>query len=241
MLRLTGLLVSIGLADSLNPSTIGPALYMATGERPLGRVTEFTLGVFVVYFLGGAIVALGPGQLLLSLVPHPRPSTRYILELVAGVAMLVAAGMLWRFRDHLTRRDPPDFDPHGKSSAILGATISAVELPTAFPYFAAIAAIVGSGLGPVRQVISLLVFNFFFVLPLLGIIATLAFAGDRADRMLAVGRNFLQRHWPAVLAGLALLAGCFVVVLGATGLASLRRGHVGSFARQLRRLLHMHP
>ena len=41
--------------------------------------------------------------------------------------------------------------PKGKSSAILGATIRAVELPTAFPYFAAIAAIVGSGLDPAKQ------------------------------------------------------------------------------------------
>ncbi|MGB0095520.1 MAG: GAP family protein [Solirubrobacteraceae bacterium] len=240
MLRLIGLVISIGLADSLNPSTIGPALYMATGERALGRVTEFTLGVFAVYFLGGAAIALGPGQLLLSLVPHPHPNTRHVLEIIAGAAMLVASGMLWRFRDRLTRREPPDFDPHGKASAILGATITAVELPTAFPYFAVIAAIVGSGLDPIRQLILLVMFNFFFVLPMLAIIATLAFAGDRAEQVLATGRNFLQRHWPSILAGLALVAGVFVIVLGATGLGSTRRGDLGIFSRRLRRLLQLH-
>ena len=34
MIRLIGLCISIGLADSLNPSTIAVALYLATGERP---------------------------------------------------------------------------------------------------------------------------------------------------------------------------------------------------------------
>ena len=90
----------------------------------------------------------------------------------------------------------PEIGGTRKSSAILGATITAVELPTAFPYFAAIAAIVGSGLDPARQVFLLVLFNVCFILPLVGIWATLTFAGDRADRMLAIGRDFLERHWP---------------------------------------------
>ena len=35
MLRLIGLAVSIGLADSMNPSTIAPALYLAIGRSPV--------------------------------------------------------------------------------------------------------------------------------------------------------------------------------------------------------------
>jgi len=91
MLRLIGLAISIGLADSMNPSTIAPALYLASGERPRSRLVQFTLGVFVVDFVGGAILVFGPGELLLSLVPHPSHTTRYVLELLAGVAMLIAA------------------------------------------------------------------------------------------------------------------------------------------------------
>jgi cytochrome c biogenesis protein CcdA len=239
MIRLIGLAVSIGIADSLNPTTIGPALYLASGERGRRQVTEFTIGVFAVYFVGGAVIALGPGQLLLSLVPKPDAEDRFILEIVAGAAMLVAAAWLWRHRDRLSDRDPPSLDPNGKSSALLGATITAVELPTAFPYFAVIAAIVGSGLDPARQVILLVLFNVCFVLPLIGIVATLSFAGENAQRLLGIGRKFLQDNWPALLAGLALLAGVFVIVLGVTGLAG--RGH-SSLQRLLRRVRHvLHP
>ena len=63
---------------------------------------------------------------------------------------------------------------------MLGATVTAVELPTAFPYFGVLAAIMGSGLGLVRQIILIVLFNVCFVLPLLGILAILQFAGDRA-------------------------------------------------------------
>jgi len=82
MLRLIGLVVSIGLADSLNPTTIAPAMYLATGERPRRQVTEFTLGVIVVYLAGGILIALGPGQLLLSLVPKPDAEDRHVIEIV---------------------------------------------------------------------------------------------------------------------------------------------------------------
>jgi cytochrome c biogenesis protein CcdA len=234
MVRLLGIVISIGLADSLNPSTIAPALYLATGDRARGRVAEFTFAVFAVYFVGGAAIALGARQLIRPLLPHPRHHIADIVELGVGVAMIAAAAILWRYRRALSKRDPPDFDPHGRSSWVLGASITAVELPTAFPYFAAIAAVVGSGLGPVRDLFLLFVFNVCFVLPLVGILATLTFGGDHADRWLNVGRSFLQRHWPAVLAGLALVAGLFVTLLGVTGLAA----NHSRFLRHLHRTLH---
>src|SRR5438045_9746585 len=114
MLRLIGLAVSIGLADSLNPTTIAPALYLATGERARTRVAECTLGVFVVYLLGGAAIALGPGQLILSLVPSPDADTRHVLEIIAGAAMLVVAVVLWLHRDRLSQRRMPDLRSRGK-------------------------------------------------------------------------------------------------------------------------------
>jgi len=67
---------------------------------------------------------------------------------------------------------------------------------------------------------------------LIGIWATLAFAPRHADRLLAIGRDFLQRHWPTVLAGVALVAGLFVILLGVTGFA----GH-SRFLRRLHRTL----
>lgn len=238
MLRLIGIAVSIGLADSLNPSTIAPALYLATGRRAREQVTEFSLAVFAVNLVCGAAVTLGPGQLLLALVPHPRAPVRFTLEILAGVAILTAGALLWRNRGRLADRDLPQVDPHGRSSTFLGATISLLEFPTAFPYFAVIAADVGTGFGPTRQIIVLAIYNACFVLPLFAIVATLVFAGDGAERVLDAARGFLQRHWPTVLAGLALFAGLFAVTLGITGLVGRAHGDLGTAARSLRHTLH---
>jgi cytochrome c biogenesis protein CcdA len=202
-------------------------------------VAEFTLAVFAVYLVGGLAIALGPGQLLLSLIPHPHHRVAYFIELGAGVAMLAAALLLWRHRARLTDREQQQFDPRGRSSWVLGATITAIELPTAFPYFAAIAAVVGGGGGLTRQVFLILVFNICFVLPLVGILLTLTFAGEGAGRLLGRGRDFLQAHWPKLLSVIGVLAGLFVILLGATGLASTHNDF-GQFLHRIRHHL-VHP
>jgi cytochrome c biogenesis protein CcdA len=241
MLRLSFLIISIGLADSMNPSTIGPALYIAGGESARRRVAQFTLGVFLMYFVGGIAIALGPGQLVLSLVPKPGELARYILETIAGVTMLVAALVLWQHRLRLADKRIPTPNRRGRSSAMLGATITAVELPTAFPYFAAIAAIVGSGDDIAPQVILLLIFNVCFVMPLLGILLAVWIGGERATRWLTVGRDFLQARWPVVLAAVGLLAGVFALLLGVSGLLSIHHhGRLGRFFRHVHHIL-SHP
>jgi len=241
MLRLIGLVVSIGIADSLNPTTIAPALVLASGERALHNLAHFTAGVFVIYFLGGAAVALGPGELLLDAIPNPHHTFRHILEVVAGVIMLGVAGLVWRNRHRLAARrlDRPAVE--GKSSFLLGLTITTVELPTAFPYFAAIAAIIGAGPNPGSVLLLLLLFNVCFILPLLLMILTLYLAGDHATETLARWRNFLQRRWPVLVAGLALLAGLLSLFVGISGLLVGGHSRISSLARKLRKLLHLSP
>jgi cytochrome c biogenesis protein CcdA len=237
MLRLIGLAVSIGLADSMNPSTIAPGLYLAMGRQARTGLIQFTLAVFAINLVGGAAIALGPGEALLALVPKPDATARYILETVAGVVMLIAAVVLWRRRKTLARRELPSPKSEGRSAILLGLSISAIELPTAFPYFAVIAAVVGSGLGPLRQLILLALYNVAFVLPLILMILILTFAPNHAERIITRARELLQRHWPGVLAGLALLAGAFVTTIGVTGLTGRSHGSAGRFSRQLRRAI----
>jgi cytochrome c biogenesis protein CcdA len=228
-------------------------------------VLEFTLGILAVFLLGGALLVLGPGQALLALVPRPSATTRYIIETAAGVVMLIAAGVLWTRRRSLSRKAGEDRkrretrgqtanSKHGaggndqdssdggrtqreRSPALLGAGIAAVELPTAFPYFAAIAKIVSSHIGLVRKLLLVAVYDFCFVLPLFGIILVLTVAGDDAAQKLARIRAQFEAHWPAAAAAAALFVGLYVTALGVTGLASNASGRNGRLARRIRHII----
>lgn len=237
MIRLAGIVISIGLADSLNPTTIAPALYLASGRRPRESVLEFTLGVFLVYFVGGAIIALGPGQLLLSILPHPDHEDRQVIEVIVGAGIMAAGALTWRHRERLEQRGLPEVRQRKRSSGLLGAMIMVVELPTAFPYFAAIAAIVGSGVGVARQLILLVLFNLCFIVPLLAILLTLGLAPGHAQEYLGRARSFLERRWPSILAAAALTVGLFVILLGATGLAALQHNRFGRFFKHVHNLI----
>jgi cytochrome c biogenesis protein CcdA len=141
-----------------------------------------------------------------------------VIELIAGVVLLVAAAALWIGRRNLARRELPGRSGGGGSALVTGASIAAVELPTAAPYFAVIAAIVASTTSIPEEILLVALYNVAFVLPLLAIIVVLLVAGDRADPWLQRGGAWLQRRWPVVLCGLLLFVGSILTVLGGSGL-----------------------
>jgi cytochrome c biogenesis protein CcdA len=218
MLRRIGVVISVGLADSLNPSTVGPALFLATAHQGAWRVAQFTIGVFSVTVAGGLLLTIGPGRLLLGLVPHPQGTVRHVVELAAGVVLLAAAIALWVGRRTLARRELPGRGSGGGSALIAGASLAAIELPTAAPYLAVIAATVASTASVPQELALLLLYNVAFVLPLLAIIIAMLVAGERADPLLRRAGAWLQRRWPVVLAGLLLFVGSVLTVLGGSGL-----------------------
>ena len=48
--------VLIAVADSLNPSTVAPALYLAAGKIAVRSLLGFTAGVLVVSVVGGLLL-----------------------------------------------------------------------------------------------------------------------------------------------------------------------------------------
>lgn len=216
MSTLTLLVASIAIADSINPSTVVPALWLAS--TPRGHLASFTFGVFVVYLAGGLVLLLGPGPALISALHHLRGTVEHAIEAGAGVVVLVLAVGLWRARhsQRITRLPQPGGSR--RSAFTLGAGIMAVELPTAFIYFGAISAVLSAHQPTAVKVALLVVYNALFVAPLVVILAIRQLAGDRAERWLARGWERLIGFGQLLLAGLTGAAGAVLVIIGVAGL-----------------------
>jgi cytochrome c biogenesis protein CcdA len=200
MLKLTLTIVLIALPDCLNPSLIGGQLLVATRSRPTRGVAAFMVGAWTITFLFGLGVALGLGDLILSLVPKPGASVKYSLEAAAGVVM-IAGGVILVIRRHALTASAPSASKlaGGRSAALVGAGLAGVELLTAFPYFAAIALIVGSGVSNAEKLSLLVLYCVIYILPLIAITLVFAVMGDKAEQTLRPMGDWLTDHWPVVV------------------------------------------
>jgi cytochrome c biogenesis protein CcdA len=222
VLKLAFAVVAIALADSVNPSLIGGELLVATGQHPRRQTMAFTTAALTVTFVFGLALALGLGDLILSLVPKPGSTVKYALIAMAGVVLVVGGAVVWIRRKALVSAEETDDrpEPH-RPAALMGAGIAGLELLTAFPYFAAIAMIVGSGVSDVGKLSLLVLYCVIYMLPLIAIAVVIAVMGDRAERILRPVGDWLSAHWPVVVAPLTAAFGIGVLAFGIVQLSSI--------------------
>ena len=216
MLTLLGIIVSVGLVDSINPSTVVPGLYLASyddGARSLGG---FILGVFTVSAAGGVALVFGAGSLIQA--HHPTAHTEHLVELAAGIALAAVAIAVLVLRARVSVHVIQAERKARRTSFLVGAGIMAVELPTALPYFAVIATVSGSGRPLLTQITLVLLFNLVFVAPLLMILSVRGLAGQRGVAWLARQRLRFERRAGAVIASLILLIAVILFGIGLSGL-----------------------
>jgi len=218
VLEVSLVVISLAVADSVNPVTIAVALYLASTESSGSRLAGFTAGVFGVYALGGAVLILGPGQLLDTATTGSNTAGFHIASIVLGALLLIGALVLFLRRRHTAMVGPTVGQLDARSALVLDAGVTALDLPTAFPYFAALAAIVGSGVATDSQLVLLVAFNLIYVLPLALILAGRRIAGERCDPMLERARLIIDRVAPTLLVALTAVSGGGLLVRGTDGL-----------------------
>jgi cytochrome c biogenesis protein CcdA len=212
---------AIALPDSLNPSLIGVAIYLAARPRPRRRTAVFTAAAFAVTLTGGVLLAVGLGDLILSLVPKPSQTLKYTLEIVVGVVLVIVGAVIWWRRRALASEPSREHGDGagGGNAALLGAGVAGIELLTAFPYFAAIALVVGSSVSDGAKLSLLVLYNLVYLLPLFVIVAACIVMGKRAGEVLAPVGDRINAHWPMIVAPLAAVVGVALMTYGTVKLA----------------------
>ncbi len=208
--------VAIALPDSLNPSLIVGAVYLTLGPHATRRIAAFTVGAFAATLAGGLIVAIGLGDLILSVVPKPSRTLKYELMIAVGVLLVVGGAVIWWRREALGSDDPRHRDSKvsGSSAAAMGAGIAGFEFLTAIPYFAALAMVIGSDVSVGSKVFLIVLYNVVYVLPLIAITIASAVMGDRAARVLTPIGDWISKNWPLVVAPLVFVAGLTLTAWG---------------------------
>jgi Sap, sulfolipid-1-addressing protein len=219
MLKLALAVVAIALPDCINPSLIGGELLVAIGSRPRGRTVAFTAAAFAVTFVFGVALALGLGDLILAFLPKPGRTVKYALITGAGVALVIGAVVIWLRRGSLARPSQDRGRPGGPP-AVIGAGLAGLELLTAFPYFAAIALIVGSGASNAGKLALITLYCFVYTLPLIAIAGAFVVMGERAEDLMRPIGDWLLGHWPAIVGPITGAIGIALAILGTVQLAS---------------------
>jgi cytochrome c biogenesis protein CcdA len=221
VLKLIFAVVAIALPDCINPSLIGGELFVATGPRPRLRTAAFTLGAFTVTFVFGLALALGLGDLILSLLPKPGATLKYALITAAGLVLLGGGIVIWirRKGPASSERSEPHPASHG-SATLMGAGIGGLEVLTAFPYFAAITMIIGSGVSNTAKLSLLVLYCVVYALPLIVIAAVFAIKGERAEGFLRPLSGWLSAHWAVILGPVTATIGIGVLAFGIVQLTS---------------------
>ncbi|WP_187775567.1 GAP family protein [Luteimonas suaedae] len=208
--NLLPILLPLALLDSLNPSALVVALWLLSQPRAAPRLLAYVAGILVAYLGLGIAMMLGitaARDTLAAVLDHP---VAVALQALLGAGLLVYA-IFAPSGAHQAH------EPHAPASgrlaafALLGMTVTVVELVTALPYFAAIALMIAAELSPAQWLPLLVGYNLVFVAPPLLLLGLHALLGHRTDERFARWRERLRRGareatlWIFGIVGVALL------------------------------------
>ena len=156
-------LLALAVVDSINPSAIVVTLYLLSRERATAQVVVYIVAIFLTYLTMGSVMMLGVDAVLPLLTTTASGRLGLIVQGLVGLALLTYA-----IRAPATTTAVSHTQPRASTFAalaLLGITVTTMELPTAVPYLGAIALLTSANL-PVAQWLPLLVlYNVIFVLP----------------------------------------------------------------------------
>ena len=211
-------LLGIAIVDSLNPALFVAQFYLLTTPRPVPRILSYIAGVLVVNFGGGLLILGGMRQVVANLLSGTSPTILHGAQFLLGLG-LVLFGLWYTARPAESEaKQPRSLRP--LHTFALGMVVMLNEITTALPYFVAIERIAQAGLDLFGNLLSLLLYNAVFALPLFAFLVLLVVFRERFAAQLEQVTRAVQTWTPRVVKYGSLAFGGFLALNGAAYLAS---------------------
>lgn len=216
-------LLALALVDSINPSAIVVTLYLLSRERAPAQILVYIAAIFLTYLTLGAMMMSGIDALLPSVKNIGGGTLGFAVQGLIGLAMLIYA---LRTHDPAPRATVEPNASTYAALALLGVTVTALELPTALPYFGGIALLTAADLALAQWLPLLVLYNAIFVLPPVLLLAGHLALGSRLDARYNRLRERLQAGARETMLWIFGLVGGALVFWSAAELIArlLRRG-----------------
>lgn len=201
--------LGLAVVDSINPSALVVVLWWLVRPGATPRLLAYIAGIIIAYLSLGIAMMLGAGTLLRGfgdVLDHP---VVLALQLAIGLGLL-GYGV---FAPKGKAGADVQREPHVSGllgMALLGMSVTVVELTTALPYFAAIALMTSAQTPAAQWLPLLLVYNLIFIAPPLALVGLNAAFGRHLQEHFAHWRLRLQAGareaslWVIAIAGVAL-------------------------------------
>ena len=208
----------LALGILVSPIAVIPAILMLLGPRPKACTSAFLFG-----WSGGLGVVTLAAVLLgdLIAVANTTPTWLSWLRIVAGVLLLVYAGVVWLGRGKQT--EPPTWlagiqqVPPGKAFG-LGFALSALNPKVVLLAITAGLTIGGQGASASAQVVAFILFMLIGSVEVLLPLLAYLLAGERAFAALERARGWLERNNVPAIVTVVSVIGAVLVINGVRGL-----------------------
>lgn len=203
-MTLTFLLLVAGIAmvDSLNPTATAIHIYLLSASRTAYPALAFILGKFITNYLAGYLALLGLGVLVSDWLARIDPPDAN-MRLAVGIVLVVAGLVVFRRQGEVRPQKPKSL--RALSTCLMGIATTLAELPTAAPYWAAIALIAQARLDFTETHLVLFAYNILFVSPLITLCGIHLALEKKGQPFLARTERWIARWFPQALR-LALIA-----------------------------------
>lgn len=194
-------IVVVALLDSLNEQIVLSS-YLLASKRPVLQILLFSLVIFVIFFAVGLALVFGLGYAIIDFFAKEH-IIDYVLEAIVAVLLFVFACVM--------KYKPESSMMSGKKESwykglSLGAVITLINIPMAFPYFAIITKLLTAHYSAGAKIGYLILFNAIYVLPNFVILIFYLIIGKRLS-------DLLQRHKDKMEKGLFYFIKVFFIVL----------------------------